>query len=505
MAAAQRHFTRRIAAVRAVVAAAANAGTAEAFQDAALTGLLDLAAAWTPDALGTLLGSALELAALEGRELVLAEADGTRFAGPDVIRQEFREQIDFLTQKRARPTRAWTDAMHGTHDRAFVVAGATDIAMLEEFQAAIVEGARTYDSGAFAAEFDRIVEKYGWDYNGGREWRIRTIFETNIRTSYMAGRLKQLRDPDLVKIQPYWMYRHADTRVPMSPRPSHLSWDGLVLMWDDPWWDTHFPPNDWACSCGVHGLSRRDLARMGKQGPDQAPALKRRPYTHKASGETVQLPEGVGYGWDYMPGDHWERGLVPSRLLDDPGNTGGLGGAGGRDLVSIDIPEPMPDLLQKSRPFLAQPLAEGLPSEDYVRAFLEPFGATLGKSVLWEDRAGTRIPISEELFRARDGSWKLHKRGRDIYAPLFAEAIIDPDEVWLGLRTKELDGFPGYEDWAITRRYIRADPQTGVYAVFDLGRRWWEATTVFAPRNRSKPDFNYLHRQRAGKLLWKRK
>ena len=467
--------------------------------------MLELAATWTPDALAATLGQAMQLAGLEGREAVFADGAGRAFAEPDLIRQEFREQIDFLTQKRGKPTRAWTDAMQGVHDRAFVVAGVTDLAMLEEFQAAIVDGARTYDSAAFAREFDRLVEKYGWSYNGGREWRIQTIFETNIRTSYMAGRLKQMRDPDVVKARPYWQYLHADTRVPMNPRPLHLAWDGRILMWDDPWWDVYFPPNDWGCSCGVRTLALSDLRRMGREGPDPSPDITRKPFTHKASGETVMLPEGAGYGWDYMPGDHWERGLVPSRLLDDPQNTGGSGGAGGRDLVSIDTPEPLADLLQKSRPFQAQPLAEGLQSEDYVRAFLEPFGAALGRAVLWEDRVGTLIPISEELFRARDGSWKLHKRGRDIYAPLFAEAIIDPDEIWLGLRTKELDGFPGYEDWAINRRYIRADRQTGIYAVFDIGRRWWEATTAFAPRNRSKPDFNYLHRQRSGKLLWKRK
>jgi len=480
---------------------AGETSAGDGFQDAALAALLELAATWTPDALAATLGQAMQLAGLEGREAVFADGAGRAFAEPDLIRQEFREQIDFLTQKRGKPTRAWTDAMHGVHDRAFVVAGVTDLAMLEEFQAAIVDGARTYDSAAFAREFDRLVEKYGWSYNGGREWRIQTIFETNIRTSYMAGRLKQMRDPDVVKMRPYWQYLHADTRVPMNPRPLHLSWDGRILMWDDPWWDVYFPPNDWGCSCGVRTLSRSDLKRMGREGPDPSPEITRKSYTHKASGETVMLPEGAGYGWDYMPGDLWERGLVPSRLLDDPGNSGAVN----RDLVSIDQPAPIDDLLSVSRPFVAKPLGDGLPSETYVRAFLEPFGADLGRAVLWQDAAGMRMPISEELFRAFDGSWKLHKRGRDIYTPMLAEAIMDPDEIWLGVRAKSLDAFPGYDDLVLTRRYIRADPSTGAFAVFDMGRRWWQATTVFAPRTRSKPDFNYLNRQRIGKLIWKRK
>ena len=125
--------------------------------------------------------------------------------------------------------------------------------------------------------------------------------------------------------------------------------------------------------------------------------------------------------------------------------------------------------------------------------------------MLWSDPSGVRVPISDELFRAHDGGWKLHKRGREIYTPLYAETIQDPDEIWLGVRAQPLDLFPGFLAPIITRRYIRVDPVTGVYASFDMGRRWWEPTTAFAPRNRSKPDFNYLHKQRIGKLIWKRK
>lgn len=267
--------------------------------DAASRALLELGARWTPDALGTPIAQMLELAGLDGREAAFADGeDAPAFAEPDFTRQEFREQIAFLMQKRGKPTRVWTDAMHGDHDRSFVVAGVTDMAMLEEFHAAVIEGARSYDIKAFAAEFDRLVETYGWGYKGGRNWRIRTIFETNIRTSYMAGRLKQMRDPDMVKLRPYWMYVHADSRVPLNPRELHVAWDGMVLMWDDPWWDIYFPPNDWKCSCGVHSLSASQLRRLGKTGPDPAPEIIRAPYTHEASGETVQLPEGVGYGWD---------------------------------------------------------------------------------------------------------------------------------------------------------------------------------------------------------------
>ncbi len=136
--------------------------------------------------------------------------EAEEFADADVFNQPFKEQIDFFRQKRAKPTKAWTDALRGVHDRAFVIAGITDTAMLSDFQTAI---ASAMEKGTaletFRADFDRIVAQYGWQYKGERGWRTRVIFETNMRTSYMAGRLKQMRDPDVLKLRPYWQYLHG--------------------------------------------------------------------------------------------------------------------------------------------------------------------------------------------------------------------------------------------------------------------------------------------------------
>ncbi|ARE40900.1 Phage (Mu-like) virion morphogenesis protein [Rhodovulum sp. P5] len=497
VAAAERHFARRLAAIRTAIEGADDF-------DAAGRALLELAARWTPDALAALLAQAMDLAALEGREAVFAESEAPApgFAEPEFTRLDFAEQIAYLRQKRGKPTRAWTDAMGGDHDRAFVVAGVTDLAMLEEFQAAVIAAVETRDIKGFAAEFDRLVETYGWDYNGGRGWRIRTIFETNIRTSYMAGRLRQMRDPEVVKTRPYWQYLHADTRVPLKPRPEHVAWDGLVLRWDDPWWDTHFPPNDWRCSCGVRTLTERDLAGMGKDGPDTAPDDGTRTHTHKATGDTVQLPSGIGYGWDHMPGDLWERGLVPSALAEEAGALQ----TAGRHRVEIDTPVPIEALISAARPFRSARMAPGLDDETYISAFLEPFGATLDQAAIWTDATGTRLPISAEMFRGRDGLLKIRKRGREVFARQFAEVLRDPDEIWIGVAAKRNAIDPDVEELVVDRRYIRVDPDTGLYAVFEVGRRWWEAVTAYPTQDRKgQPTIGGIDKRRGGKLVWKRK
>lgn len=310
----------------------------------------------------------------------------------------------------------------------------------------------------------------------------------------MAGRLKQMRDPDVVKLRPYWQYIHAESRVPQTPRPLHLGWDGLVLDWDDPWWDVYFPPNDWRCSCGVRTLSRRQLEALGKSGPDVAPPITRKPYLHQASGQSVLQPEGTGFGWDYMPGDHWERGLVPSALLNAADGVT----APGRQRVQIDTPAPIADLLSAARPFTAERLPEGLRPEDYVMGFLRPFGATLERAVLWEDPAGMRIPISAGYFQTRAGLWKVEKRGRATLTPLMAEALREPDEIWMGL--VERDG-----QLVLDRRYIRVDPGSGLLVVLEMGRTWWEPITIYMPTKRNgQPDLQLLANRRGGKLIWSR-
>ncbi|MDZ7831638.1 MAG: phage minor head protein [Desulfobacterales bacterium] len=213
----------------------------------------------------------------------------------------FKEAIDFFRDKLSIPTERWTDIMADAHNRSFMVAGAAKADMLTDFRSAIdkaLEQGTTLEE--FRKDFDNIVAKYGWQYKGGRGWRTKTIYETNLRTQYAAGRYKQMQDPDVKRLRPYWRYRHSDASI--NPRQKHLDWDGKVLAADDPWWDTHYPPNGWGCKCFVETLSRRDMERLGKDGPDPAPETDYYAWENPATGETEMVPNGLDPGWDYAPG-----------------------------------------------------------------------------------------------------------------------------------------------------------------------------------------------------------
>lgn len=214
----------------------------------------------------------------------------------------FKEQIAFFRRKRNVLTERWTDLWLAQHDHGFMVAGANRIDLLVDLRAAI-DRAIADGTGleVFRRDFDKIVAKYGWQYTGGRNWRTRVIYETNLRTSYAAGRYAQLQA--LKRVRPFWRYRHSD--AVMHPRPLHLAWNNLVLRADDPWWQTHFGPNGWGCQCTVESLNARDLKRLGKSGPDTAPPVdmqevvvgKRGPHPF-----TVMTPAGVDPGFGYIPG-----------------------------------------------------------------------------------------------------------------------------------------------------------------------------------------------------------
>uniref|UniRef100_UPI002632D307 phage minor head protein n=1 Tax=uncultured Halomonas sp. TaxID=173971 RepID=UPI002632D307 len=150
---------------------------------------------------------------------------------------------------------------------------------------------------AFRKDFRDIVERRGWHgWTGegskkGTAWRTRVIYQTNASTSYAAGRLAQLREGGFS----YWVYKHGGSA---DPRPEHLAWDGLTLPPDDPFWQSHYPPNGWGCGCYVVGArSKRGAKRLGGS-PD-----KGRPSNWDATDSKTGAPPGIGKGWDYQPGD----------------------------------------------------------------------------------------------------------------------------------------------------------------------------------------------------------
>lgn len=336
----------------------------------------------------------------------------------------FREQNEFLRRKLNLPTNGWTDVYGREHDFAFVVAGANRDDLVADFHQAVqraIEGGTTLEQ--FRKDFDRIVAKHGWSYNGGRNWRSRVIYETNMRSSYMAGRYEQLMA--VREERPYWQYLHSDAVE--HPRPEHEAWNGMVLRWDDPWWQHHFPINAWGCQCSVRALSYDDLVRMGKTGPDTAPAIV---WEQRTIGQrspqgprTVQVPQGIDPGFEYVPGRSRLESQVPVPRAGEELIASATPGLPNR-LAPDSLPEP------KAIDPASLPPA-GMSDAEYARRALDAFGAQLDAAELVTDVLGERITVGPTMFAQPSGPLVLQDKGEML--PLLAETLLQPDEVWTRL------------------------------------------------------------------------
>ena len=224
-----------------------------------------------------------------------------------VFRQPFAQQVAFFRQKLGNlvPTRRWDDIWQEAHDSAFMVAGAAKADLLADLAGSVdqaISQGQTLDG--FRKSFRGIIEKHGWvGFTGddrtaqrpkggkGLAWRTRVIYETNLITSYSAGRLAQLREAGYT----WWIYRHSD--FVSRPRPAHVALDGITKAADDPFWRTYYPPNGWGCRCRVVGA--RGQASIERLGGDQDKPL---PDWVGQTNPKTGAPVGIDRGFAYQPG-----------------------------------------------------------------------------------------------------------------------------------------------------------------------------------------------------------
>lgn len=237
------------------------------------------------------------------------DASGTYVPNP------FKEQLAFFRAKLNLPTERWDDIMRSAHDRAFTVAGVTKADLLADLRAAVDKGINEGRGlEQFRKDFRAIVAKHGWTgWTGegsaaGEAWRTKVIYETNMATSYAAGRYKQMTDPGYLRLRPLWRYVHCDSV--MHPRPLHLAWNGLVLRYDHAFWSEHYPPNGWGCQCRV------DPVRGPRPGDHTDPPEGWDEIDPKTG---AQL--GLDKGFDYTPGASVDTSLadmVKAKLITYP-------------------------------------------------------------------------------------------------------------------------------------------------------------------------------------------
>ncbi|TNL09045.1 phage head morphogenesis protein [Kosakonia cowanii] len=197
--------------------------------------------------------------------------------------------IAYFQSKGLAPTMSWKDMQDEAHAVEFAVAGITKLDVLSDIQNSLT---RSLTEGMsfrqFQDELEPLLQRKGWlgrglvaDDDGvlqGKKlmpYRLDTIFRTNIQSAYAAGRYQQqMRN---VADRPYWEYNAVmDNRT----RPTHAALNGRVFRWDDPIWQTIYPPNGYNCRCWVRALTEAQMKNhpLGVETSDDRLVTVQQPY-----------------------------------------------------------------------------------------------------------------------------------------------------------------------------------------------------------------------------------
>lgn len=326
------------------------------------------------------------------------------------------EAIRFFRQKGYRLGWDWTETQKQQHSRAFTVAKVTQLDLLSDIRSAVDKAiAEGQTLRSFKKGLAPLLQEKGWwgektvvnpktgqeeTVQLGSPRRLRTIYDTNLRTARAAGQWERIQR--VKETRPYLRY----VALP-NARKEHAEWHDTVLPVDDPWWSTHMPPNGWGCRCKVQQLSERDLARYGFKLSEQRPTA-------------VDDTTGLGKGWDYNPGEFdrdWEPGaksnavpLHPLRRYTDEKRPPATE-------LAVTAP-PMPPLWNFTDE-ARDPVA-------IEHAWDRLFG---GREASVKDPMGNQILFGPKLLNYQLGKEKDPTRIN--FLPAAKATIEDPTEVWL--------------------------------------------------------------------------
>ena len=246
--------------------------------------------------------------------------------------------LQYIKQKELKPAFSYKDVWNEEHITSFTVAKVMQVDILQDIKNAVEKAIK---NGETLLQFKKnllptLYEK-GWtgkteiydNIMGEKKEvyidtprRLKTIYETNLRSAYMKGRFDRAYESDA---HPYLMYRVGPSKV---HRPEHLEWDGLILDKNDPFWLSHNPPNGWGCKCYTVAVSKGRKERYEKEGiptptfdnqtvqvrvKTKAPKTIYKTFVNKRNGTISKVPVGVDPSFNFNQGNY-SRDLV---LFDD--------------------------------------------------------------------------------------------------------------------------------------------------------------------------------------------
>ena len=239
-----------------------------------------------------------------------------------LIDQPPADAIAHLESKGLRLTFNWQEMLDEAHARAFTVAKAMRLDVVRDIRGGLLDAMREGKTlRQFESDLTPLLQAKGWwgqqmvvGKDGqaqlvqlGSPHRLKTIYQTNLQSAYMAGRAKAQMQADAF---PYLMYvAIMDGRT----RPSHAALNGRIWRKDDRIWQTIYPPNGFNCRCRTRALTEGQMRREGRS-PSAPPDVVTRAVSAGTDRATGELFPTVQTGVKVKDG----RGR-PSTMWVDPG------------------------------------------------------------------------------------------------------------------------------------------------------------------------------------------
>lgn len=235
--------------------------------------------------------------------------------------------LNYIKDKKLKVAFSYKDVWNEEHATAFTVAKAMQIDVLSDIKGAVekaIQDGHSFEH--FKKDLKPTLIKKGWwgrrtmtdpltggevEAQLGSDRRIKTIYDTNLRSAYQKAQYDRTMESEL---HPYLMYRAGNSA---HHRPQHLAWDGLILPKDDPFWDTHLPPNEYGCKCFTRAVSESKKRRYERDGikvppkadgfgagvikvRTRAPAEEYKTYFNERKGFIERIPKGIapGFAWN---------------------------------------------------------------------------------------------------------------------------------------------------------------------------------------------------------------
>ena len=191
--------------------------------------------------------------------------------GEDFTKMPFKRAVQFFKGLNVLDRASFERAQAAIKQRSFTVAGIMRDQMLRTLQDELVKAIQDGDDlRNFRKRIKPRLQQAGFmgqlgTLKDGKKAlnasHVETVFRTNVLNTYNTGRYIHQTSPKVVAAFPVWEMRALPPTSP-ADRKTHFAANGTMLMANDPFWATAYPPYGFNCRCRVVARSRKFLSKV---------------------------------------------------------------------------------------------------------------------------------------------------------------------------------------------------------------------------------------------------